>query len=220
MNKKKLRIDFCDFHWYYTKTDNFFYHLLRERFDVEITDQADFVIYGSYGHEHRLHAGVRIFTSWESGVPDYTECDYSISCLKVNDPRHLQLPYYVHHGDPATLIKRGDDPEKIFAAKTKFCSFVVSNHHPRKNRNRIDFFHRLSKYKPVDSGGLLLNNIGGPIPRGRLGKLDFLKAYKFNIAFENAAIPGYTTEKIFEAMESRCLPIYWLPTPAAGCARC
>ena len=83
MNKKKLRIDFCDFHWYYTKTDNFFYHLLRERFDVEITDQADFVIYGSYGHEHRLHAGVRIFASWESGLPDYTECDYSISCLKV-----------------------------------------------------------------------------------------------------------------------------------------
>ena len=59
MNKKKLRIDFCDFHWYYTKTDNFFYHLLRERFDVEITDQADFVIYGSYGHEHRLHEPAR-----------------------------------------------------------------------------------------------------------------------------------------------------------------
>jgi hypothetical protein len=36
-----------------------------------------------------------------------------------------------------------------------------------------------------------------------------LQTCKFNIAFENASLPGYTTEKIFEAMRARCLPIYW-----------
>jgi hypothetical protein len=42
-----------------------------------------------------------------------------------------------------------------------------------------------------------------------LGKIEFLKRYKFNIAFENTSLPGYTTEKIVEPMAARCLPIYW-----------
>jgi len=42
-----------------------------------------------------------------------------------------------------------------------------------------------------------------------VGKIEFLKRYKFNIAFENASLPGYTTEKLVEAMAARCLPIYW-----------
>ncbi len=44
------------------------------------------------------------------------------------------------------------------------------------------------------------------IPRG---KIEFLRQYKFNIAFENRFLPGYTTEKIYEPMMARCMPIYW-----------
>jgi alpha(1,3/1,4) fucosyltransferase len=106
-------------------------------------------------------------------------------------------------------VKRNDDPLQILAAKEKFCSFVISGYNPRKNRNRVDFFHQLSKYKRVDSGGRKLNNIGGPISGGSRGKIDFLRRYKFNIAFENRSLPGYSTEKIFEPMVARCLPIYW-----------
>ncbi len=40
-------------------------------------------------------------------------------------------------------------------------------------------------------------------------KIDFLRDYKFNICYENRALPGYTTEKIFEPMVARCLPMYW-----------
>ena len=36
-----------------------------------------------------------------------------------------------------------------------------------------------------------------------------MRQYKFNLAFENRSLPGYTTEKIFEPMVARCLPIYW-----------
>jgi hypothetical protein len=152
---------------------------------------------------------VKIFVSGESAPPDFRHCDYSLTCRKVDDPRHLQLPFYVQYGNAASIVKKNDDPERILAGKTKFCSFVVRNHNPRKNRNRLDFFRRLSRYKKVDSGGQFMNNIGGPIPGHSAGKIEFLKAYKFNIAFENSSFPGYTTEKIFEPMVSRCLPIYW-----------
>lgn len=206
---KKIRIDFCDFSHNFSKTNNFWFKLLTERFDVELCDQPDFLIYSSYGHEHRLHSGVRIFYSGESDLPDFRECDYSIACIKLEDPRHLQLPHYVVYHNPEKITKRNDDPEKIMAAKVKFCSFVVSGYNRRKNHNRVAFFQKLSNYKRVDSGGRKFNNIGGPLPGGSRAKIEFLRQYKFNIAFENRLLPGYTTEKIFEPMISRCLPIYW-----------
>ena len=206
---KKVRIDFCNFGHNYSKTENYLYKLLSERFAVELCGQPDFLIYSCHGQEHRLHSGVRIFYSWESDLPDYRECDYSIASVKLNDPRHLQWSHYAVYGEAAEIVKRNDDPLQILAAKKKFCSFVISGYNPRKNSNRVDFFRRLSKYKQVDSGGKKFNNIGGPIPVGERGKINFLRQYKFNIAFENRSLPGYTTEKIFEPMVARCLPIYW-----------
>ncbi|HEY1663618.1 MAG TPA: glycosyltransferase family 10 [Verrucomicrobiae bacterium] len=205
----KIRIDFSDFGPCFSKTDNYLFKLLSEQFDVELCSQPDFLIYSSSDQEHRLHSGVKIFFSGESDLPDYRECDYSIAPVKLNDPRHLHLPLYASWGESASIVKANDDVEKIMAAKTKFCSFVVSGYHRRKNHNRVAFFEKLSKYRRVDSGGRKFNNIGGPIPGGKLGKIEFLRPYKFNIAYENRSLPGYTTEKIFEPMVARCLPIYW-----------
>ena len=206
---KKIRIDFCDFDVNVSKTNFYLYRVLSERFDLELCDQPDFLIYSSGGHSHRLQSGVRIFFSGESDTPDFSQCDYSVGSIKLDDPRHLQLPYYVHYGEPEEIIKRHDDPEKLLAGKTKFCSFVVSGYNPRKNGNRVEFFRKLSQYKQVDSGGRKFNNLGGAIPGGSRGKIEFMRPYKFNIAYENRSLAGYTTEKIFEPMIARSLPIYW-----------
>jgi alpha(1,3/1,4) fucosyltransferase len=207
--KRSISIDFCDFHPNFPKTDNFYYHLLRERFDVRLCDQPDYLLFGPYGHEHRLHSSVRILLSIEPGVPDFETCDYSVTCLKIDDPRHFQLPVYATNGKAAELIRKDESAERILADKTRFCSFVVSNQHPTKNRNRAELFEKLSRYKPVDSGGRYRNNIGGAVPGGSQNKIAFLRAYKFNIAFENSSLPGYTTEKLYEAMAARSLPLYW-----------
>ena len=37
----------------------------------------------------------------------------------------------------------------------------------------------------------------------------FIAKYKFNIAFENSVVPGYTTEKAMEALAARSVPIYY-----------
>jgi hypothetical protein len=95
------------------------------------------------------------------------------------------------------------------AAKQHFCSFVIGKMHPSEKEKRVRFFHRLSRYKKVHSAGLALNNMGFHVPLVGGAKTEFLKAYKFNIAFENASVPGYTTEKLVEPMAARCLPIYW-----------
>src|SRR5580658_9247224 len=115
--KRKVRIDFCDFLPNFSKTNNYFFKLLSERFDVELCDQPDFLIYACYGHEHRLHSGVRIFFSGESNMPDYRVCDYSLACVKIDDPRHLQFPLYNIFGEPEEIMKKNDDPENILASK-------------------------------------------------------------------------------------------------------
>jgi len=206
----KVRIDFCDFWPGFNKVNNFFYNTLRERFDVEICDSPDFLIYADPGqHVHRVHNCVKIYFGLETFLPDWSECDYALTCHYLDDPRHLRLPYYVLGVNPIKLVKGDENWEALLAAKKKFCAFVVSNIHPVKTKKRIEFFQRLTKVKKVDSAGTALNNVGFVLPPGADQKQRFLKEYKFNIAFENSAVPGYTTEKIVDAMLARCLPIYW-----------
>ncbi|APG60107.1 glycosyltransferase family 10 domain-containing protein [Christiangramia salexigens] len=40
-------------------------------------------------------------------------------------------------------------------------------------------------------------------------KYEILKNYSFNLCFENTVYPKYITEKIWESIESLCLPIYY-----------
>jgi hypothetical protein len=48
-----------------------------------------------------------------------------------------------------------------------------------------------------------------PSHRGPIkSKNAVMRAYKFAIAYENAAFPGYVTEKIFDAFFAGCVPIY------------
>jgi GR25 family glycosyltransferase involved in LPS biosynthesis len=102
-------------------------------------------------------------------------------------------------------------PEEI-AQKQRFCAFVVTN---PCNPVRNSAFHWLNQYKKVDSAGRLFNNIGDEIfaglggGGGELKKHEFLKNYKFCLAYENASAQGYTTEKLLHAKVAGCIPIYW-----------
>jgi GR25 family glycosyltransferase involved in LPS biosynthesis len=102
-------------------------------------------------------------------------------------------------------------PEEL-GVKDKFCAFVVTN---PCNSLRNNAFHWLSQYKKVDSAGRLFNNVGDVIfaglggGGGELAKHNFLKKYKFCIAYENSSSQGYTTEKLLHAKAAGCIPIYW-----------
>jgi hypothetical protein len=215
-----ISIDFCDFWPGFPKAKNFFTEVLRLRYDVQLAERPDLLIYGDYGYHHRLYTCPRVFYTGEAGMPEWRECDYALTFHYLDDPRHLRLPLYVLYAAASDLIHCAiqfpgpfpepmESPPEVRARKTKFCAFVVGNIGRKSTRKRVEFFHRLSGYKPVDSGGRALNNIGGPIPNGPMAKQEFLRPYKFNLCFENRSLPGYTTEKIFEAMRARCIPIYW-----------
>ena len=72
-------------------------------------------------------------------------------------------------------------------------------------------------YRQVDCPGKVLNNqppFDSNAHRycaGRAAdqKTDYLKQYKFTIAFENESALNYVTEKIFHAFVAGSIPIYW-----------
>jgi hypothetical protein len=206
--KKVISIDFCDFPASFSKTDNYFMKVLAKYFTVNLCDKPDFIIYSNYGHIHRLHNCVKIYYTEECWSPDFSKCDYALSFDYIDNDRHYRLPNYVGMTDPTSLSKFPEDALEIFHRKNKFCAFMVG-YADSSVKKRTDFFYKLSKYKKVDSAGKGINNIGGPIPWGYDKKIEFLKPYKFHICFENNARPGYTSEKLVNAMQAQTIPLYW-----------
>ena len=178
-----VRLNFCDMWEGFSKENNWFTNTLRQWFDIEIAEDPDFLIFGHPRKEHRLYKCVNIYFGVESFDPDWRICDYALTCNYIDDDRHYRLPLYVLYTSAEKLMRAREHlPAEI---PSRFCSFVVSNAGKKKTQRRVDFFHALSRYKLVDSGGRCLNNIGSPIPGGSAGKIKFLSQYKFNIAFEN-----------------------------------
>ena len=205
---KKLKIDFVDFWPGFNKTDNYFYRLLNNHYNVVIDKKPELIFYSSFGYNYLNYNCKRIFYTGENRRPDFTSSDFSFSFDYNSNKRHFRLPLYSIYIDDykmhdALLSKISEnEARRIWDSKTKFCCMIVSN---PKAKKRIDFFKNLSKIKHVDSGGAVLNNIGGRVK----DKIDFIKDYKFVFAFENAMYDGYTTEKILEPLLVNSIPIYW-----------
>jgi alpha(1,3/1,4) fucosyltransferase len=198
---KPIRIWFSDFWFRYEQNETFFTPILKKHFNVELNPSPDVLIHSVLDKNFLKYNCTRVCYTAENTRPDFTLSDYHIGFDYCDNPRYLRFPNFLTYYKPE-LLTGLRDPDEIVKQKTKFCAFVVSNEHAKE---RIDFFHALSKYKKVDSGGRALNNIGQSVK----DKMEFIKSYKFVIAFENSAYPGYTTEKIYEPFLVNSVPLYW-----------
>lgn len=201
--KKKIKIDFVDFFRGFDKENNQFTHILRERYDVEISNTPDYIFFSSFGKHFLDYDCVKIYFTGECIVPDFNLCDYAMAFDHISfGDRYLRVPLYevLHYKPKYQTLINGTIPVK---SKTDFCGFVVSNDQGMKER--LQMYKLLSAYKKVDSGGRYMNNIGGPIK----DKFAFDQSHKFSLAFENCSHKGYTTEKIVEAFAAGAIPIYY-----------
>lgn len=203
-----IKINFTDFWKGFDKENNYFVKLLSQLYDVRISDEPDFLFYSCYGYEYLKYKCIRISFISENQRPDFSGCDYALSFDINSDPRHYRLPLYRLYIDlwgqdmNALRNRSAQEIREQWKHKDKFCCMLVSNGNSKK---RINFFHRLSGVKRVDSGGRYLNNIGRSVDN----KLEFIKDYKFVFAFENSSHPGYVTEKVIEPCFVGSIPIYW-----------
>ena len=198
---QKIKVNFADFYASFKKTDNDFYNILSKHFDVEISEEPDYLFYSCMGFEHLKYDCIKIFYTGECETPDFNLCDYAIGFDYMDfGDRYLRFPLYrlfSYRNELLNIENQNDD-----TGRTEFCSFVVSN--DLGTTRRKEMFELLSTYKRVDSGGRYLNNVGGAVK----DKFSFDKKHKFSIVFENCIYPGYTTEKIMQAFVAGTIPIY------------
>ena len=202
--KRKIYVKYMDF-WPAFVVDNFDVHkILLEKYEVIFTEQPDYIVFSEFGGENRYFNCVKLFLSIENRDPDFSITDYAIGIHYINDrgDRYFRKPTEVHQLSAIYSIYNVTQTYRIDIKNKKFCSFVVSN---PAGEARNKFFHKLSEYKRVDSGGSHLNNIGGRVEN----KKEFLKNYKFNICFENSKTQGYISEKLSDAFEAGTIPIYY-----------
>lgn len=199
---KKIKITgFPDYH---NPREQPYFQFLASRYDLRECEEPDYVIDGGQSFEHVKYDAVKILINSENEVPDFNVYDYAIgSAVMEFGDRYMRMPWCAFSPYYRNLHEvSSKSPEKLLARK--FCSFVVSNAE-FGDPLRVKFFHELSKYKKVDSGGRFMNNIGGPIKDKNM----FCSEYKFNIAFENSSCLGYVTEKIVDAYHANSVPIYY-----------
>ncbi|WP_278543607.1 glycosyltransferase family 10 domain-containing protein [Parabacteroides johnsonii] len=201
---REIRVYFADFHWL---AEAVFKNILSKHYKLIFDDiSPDFVFYSCFGYKHyKYKKSVKIYYTSENIIPDFNICDYGIGFHYLSfEDRYLRFPLFLLYGwDSLEKIENKTLAKDEFLDR-KFCNFIYSNS-KIADPIRTDFFHLLSKYKRVDSGGKYLNNIGEYVR----DKMNFISNYKFTIAFENSSVVGYTTEKIIEPMISKSIPIYW-----------
>jgi len=212
---KKLKLGFTDTHDHLAR---FFHFVLSSRYVIEIDNEnPDFLIFGDrllapaqYNRNFSKDKCIKILYTGENSRPEDYDCHYAISFDHNFEPWHYRLPLFlIYMWSFEYIHKMKYSMDYIFNPEIKqkdsFCSFVVSNPNCRE---RNEFFQELSKYKTVDSGGKLFNNIKANLT-GEQAKIDFLSSRKFNICFEPYSHPGYVTEKILHAFYAGTVPIYW-----------
>lgn len=233
MSRKTVKIKFTGFdpasfrpedHWV-TKT-------LRKRYDVILSDDPDFLFYSVWGDplDFWNYDCVRVFCAGEAVSPNFNECDYAFGFEPIiyND-RYMPYPVGdvnspgIYDLDRSVMDRSDAEPEMF---DRKFCNFIYSQDWMGMGAFlRKDFCLKLMEYKHVDCPGHVLNNMpkgaiasrwtGGANGQGTItrtwsdDKLDFLRKYKFTIAFENSPLSGVTTEKLMHPVLAYSVPIYW-----------
>jgi len=126
-------------------------------------------------------------------IPYLTDFDLIIGINDIDLNNYIRIPAYLMYGI---------NNYSQFTKKNKNICMVSKNPH----NLRIDLVNKLKDRNViVDCGGSLLNNIGYNVE----SKYNFLLDYYFNICPENSYAKGYCTEKIYQALQANCIPVYW-----------
>lgn len=201
-----------------------FYNFIHKEFSGKLSSKKEIAVFSVYGSRSKIklnRSPVKIFFTSEN-IDNFGE--YSDHCLRevdlvlgfeyLRNHNYLRFPLWILYFIPPSC--NTEDIRKAIYNMShfnydstpfrKFCS-MVSSHDGDGIRPAL--YYRLSEIEKVDSGGSYLNNTNDLKDLYNDDKRLFLNSYKFNICPENSDGDGYVTEKLFEAINSGCIPIYW-----------
>jgi len=140
--------------------------------------------------------------------------DLSLGFDNIEHEKYLRFPLWLMYAfDPEDnyetiklkcqkLNQHKISPEE----RKKFCSFICRNDY---FGDRLVMYNQINQINQIDCGSLFMHNNDDLKAKYNDNKIEYLKQYRFNLCPENSNNDGYVTEKIFEAISSGCIPIYW-----------
>lgn len=231
--KDKISVNFVDFWPNFQKQDNYFFHLLAQKYEVIIDEKDPDIVFGSYGFGQNLeiqkysdHRSLKVYYTGESDGPRGAPYDINITQWRgINSDKHIRLPLWAFfcswfnespissNRDPSflfpirSLLEKKFDVERVYDSKKRFCNFIYAD----ATLERKLWFEKISAIGRVDSAGPAFNNVGYTLPgRGdQVYKHLFQTDYLFTLSIENKSVDGYLTEKMLHPMTAFSIPIYW-----------
>ncbi len=210
-NKKVILVNCVDFLNNNNTCINFISKIFLNNLILRIdTDKPDYLLFDVFGCEHlnpKYDNTIKIAYYSENIIPDFSETDYALSQAHFTYlDRYFKYPSFIWRLNSLINYNNKKIRKRIINTplRKKFCAAVISNNSSFA-KFRLNFIKKLNKYKTVDMGGKVLNNIGMKVEN----KIEFLSNYKFSISMENSNGDGYASEKIVESLIAGTIPIYY-----------
>ncbi|MBP7173794.1 MAG: hypothetical protein KBA33_06970 [Cloacibacterium sp.] len=155
-------------------------------------------------------------TELENNLVDLV--DLSIGFDFLSNQNYIRLPlwilYFFNLDDDLDSIhkKIQNFNNKEISHRSRFASLIATED---IKGIRTKIYNCISKIEKVDCAGKLMHNDDSLKNNFNDHKINYLNHFNFNICPENAQSDGYVTEKVFEALQSGCIPIYngWSKNP-------
>lgn len=150
---------------------------------------------------------------WHDFMLNEPSIDLSIGFDDIKDnPKYIHVPFWITWAlDPMESyetikkkVAKWNSPVGKSYGNRKFCSFLCS--HGDAWREKI--FSELSNIDAVDSCGRWMHNNDSLKKEYGDDKGKWLTNYRFNLTPENSNAQEYVTEKLLEAIQGGCVPIY------------
>ena len=192
---------------------NYVKKMLNETYEfVFEQEKPDYLLFSYFGCKHndqRYNETIKIAIYEEGFMPSFNEEDYTFGVAHI-----FYLDRYFRKAPLVEYLQKYNLKNKDFRKarhaalngpkREKFCAAVLNNE-TSLNHFREKFVKELSKYKVVDSGGEIDNNLGYNVT----DKIKFFSSYKFSIAFEKNTADGYATDHILNSFLAGTVPIYY-----------
>ena len=140
-----------------------------------------------------------------SSNPDLPHCVKSIQFPVWLWSSFINGVKWKPNDNPVARLNKGWNTRKQIE-NPEFLASCVASHD--RNNTRLPIIQEFQKYGKVACPGKLISN-HPPIDQGYDAKIEFIARGQFNICTENSSGPGYFTEKIYNALEAGCMPVYW-----------
>lgn len=196
---------------------DFFIKLLEDIFQENIVvgniDDSD-ILFETIFEESKLDSRSWKYTflfSGESRLNKFTDRYNIVFCSKKNSANIINVPEFIPYLYCNYSIDYLENKDRFIKEENKSpiaITSIISN--PSFNERNF-LLQTLMQQLPIANFGSVMNNVGGKLQfeYNTLFFNNFLKQFKFILAFENSIDETYITEKVFHGLLSGIIPIYY-----------